>query len=159
MWLWIFIYNNDDWYNVSIGRMDNDTTKTKDSHLKILSDFREGKTQILVGTPEKICEIAVNSGLLNLANVKTFVIDEADMTLEMGFLNEVDKVASLCKNAQMMVFSATIPAGIKHFIKKYFKSPLVIEDEKQNYNEQIEHILYPTRGKNKNELLVPELCQ
>ena len=110
--------------------------------------------QILVGTPEKICEIAVNSGLLNLANVKTFVIDEADMTLEMGFLNEVDKVASLCKNAQMMVFSATIPAGIKHFIKKYFKSPLVIEDEKQNYNEQIEHILYPTRGKNKNELLL-----
>ena len=30
--------------------MDNDTTKTKDSHLKILSDFRAGKTQILVGT-------------------------------------------------------------------------------------------------------------
>ncbi len=36
--------------NASIGRMDNDTTKTKDSHLKILSDFREKKTQILVGT-------------------------------------------------------------------------------------------------------------
>lgn len=36
--------------NVSVGRMDNDTTKTKDSHLKILSAFREGKTQILVGT-------------------------------------------------------------------------------------------------------------
>jgi len=36
--------------NVSISRMDNDTTKTKDSHLKILSDFRNGKTQILVGT-------------------------------------------------------------------------------------------------------------
>jgi len=36
--------------NVSIGRMDNDTTKTKDSHLKILSDFRSGKTQVLVGT-------------------------------------------------------------------------------------------------------------
>lgn len=36
--------------NVSIARMDNDTTKTKDAHLKILSDFRSGKTQILVGT-------------------------------------------------------------------------------------------------------------
>ncbi len=36
--------------NITVGRMDNDTTKTKDSHLKILSDFREGKTQILVGT-------------------------------------------------------------------------------------------------------------
>lgn len=36
--------------NVSVSRMDNDTTKTKDSHLKILSDFRSGKTQVLVGT-------------------------------------------------------------------------------------------------------------
>ena len=36
--------------DVSIGRMDNDTTKTKNSHLDILSDFRSGKTQILVGT-------------------------------------------------------------------------------------------------------------
>ncbi len=36
--------------NVSVGRMDNDTTSTKDSHLKILSDFRNGKTQVLVGT-------------------------------------------------------------------------------------------------------------
>ena len=36
--------------NVSVGRMDNDTTKTKNSHLEILSDFRSGKTQILVGT-------------------------------------------------------------------------------------------------------------
>ena len=35
---------------VSVARMDNDTTKTKDAHLKILSDFRSGKTQILVGT-------------------------------------------------------------------------------------------------------------
>ena len=109
--------------------------------------------QILVGTPEKICEIAVSNGLLNLSTVKTFVIDEADMTLEMGFLNEVDRVASLCKHAQMMVFSATIPAGIKHFIKKYFSSPLVLEDEKQNYNAQIEHILYPVRNKDKKELL------
>ncbi len=35
---------------ITIGRMDNDTTKNKDSHLKILSDFREGKTRVLVGT-------------------------------------------------------------------------------------------------------------
>lgn len=36
--------------NINIGRMDNDTTKTKNSHLNILSDFRSGKTKILVGT-------------------------------------------------------------------------------------------------------------
>ncbi|MBQ7452928.1 MAG: primosomal protein N' [Clostridia bacterium] len=36
--------------NVKILRMDNDTTQTKDGHLKILNEFREGKAQILVGT-------------------------------------------------------------------------------------------------------------
>ena len=36
--------------NVTVSRMDNDTTKTKDAHLKILSDFRTGKSQVLVGT-------------------------------------------------------------------------------------------------------------
>ncbi len=36
--------------DVKVGRMDNDTTKTKDSHLQILSKFRSGETQILVGT-------------------------------------------------------------------------------------------------------------
>lgn len=36
--------------NLKVGRMDNDTTKNKDSHVKILSDFKEGKTQVLVGT-------------------------------------------------------------------------------------------------------------
>ena len=109
--------------------------------------------QILIGTPEKICEIAVSSGLLNLSTVTTLVIDEADMTLEMGFLNELDKVASLCKKAQFMIFSATIPAGIKQFIKKYFKTPLILEDDKVNYNDQIEHILYPLRNRNKFEIL------
>lgn len=109
--------------------------------------------QILIGTPEKIAEIAISNGLLNLSTVTTLVIDEADMTLEMGFLNELDRVASLCKKAQMMVFSATIPAGIKQFIRKYFSTPLLLEDDKVNYNDQIEHVLYPLRNRNKYEIL------
>lgn len=115
--------------------------------------------QILIGTPEKICDVVIDNGLLNFSTVNTFIIDEADMTLEMGFLNEVDRIASLCKKAQMMVFSATIPTGIKHFIRKYFSMPLIIEDYKINYNNQIEHILYPTRGKDKKEILLKILSK
>ncbi len=110
--------------------------------------------QILIGTPEKITQIAIDSGLVNLSTVNSLVIDEADMTLEMGFLNEVDRIALLCKKAQIMIFSATIPAGIKHFIKKYFKVPLTISDSNDNNNENIEHILYPVRGRNTNEILL-----
>jgi len=110
--------------------------------------------QIVIGTPEKICEVAIENGLLNLSTVKTLVIDEADMTLEMGFLNEVDRIAYLCKTAQMMLFSATIPAGIKQFIRKYFSFNLIIEEQKDNSNANIEHILYPIRSYSKEEVLL-----
>lgn len=110
--------------------------------------------QILIGTPEKIKKLVIEKGTLNLSTVHTFIIDEADMTLEMGFLNEVDRIASLIKNdAQIMVFSATIPAGIRSFMKKYLKNPILLEDDLSPNNQNIEHILYPTRGRNSFETL------
>ena len=109
---------------------------------------------ILIGTPERIKKLVIDNGSLNLSTVETFVIDEADMTLEMGFLNEVDRIASLIKkDAQIMVFSATIPAGIKAFMRKYLKKPVLLEDEKSNVHANIEHVLYPCRGKDKKEVL------
>ena len=110
--------------------------------------------QVLIGTPEKIAEIAIESGLVNLSSVNTFVVDEADMMLEMGFLEKIDRIAYLCKDSQMMLFSATIPVGLKHFIRKYFKNPLIIEDNEDNYNQNVKHILYPLRNKDKNETLL-----
>ena len=110
--------------------------------------------QILIGTPTRIANVGIDQGLINFKNVKHFVIDEADMTLEMGFLNEIDRIATLCKTAQIMLFSATIPAGLRFFIRKYFKTPLLFEDSKDNANENIRHILYPLRNKDKREVLL-----
>lgn len=116
--------------------------------------------QILIGTPEKIQQLGIETGALNFSTIHTFIVDEADMTLEMGFLNQVDRIASLIeKNAQIMLFSATIPAGIRQFIRKYFKNPLIIEDKKSQMNEQIEHILYPLRGRDPKIVLKSILNQ
>ncbi len=110
--------------------------------------------QILIGTPERIQHIVIDNGLLNLSTVSTFIVDEADMTLEMGFINEVDRIASLINSqAQIMVFSATIPVGIRPFLKKYLKNPVFIEDESSTYNENIEHILYPSKERNIYDIL------
>lgn len=110
--------------------------------------------QILIGTPEKIKKMTVDTGAVNLSTVNTFVIDEADMTLEMGFLNEVDMIANLVdKKAHIMVFSATIPVGIKPFLKKYLRNPVLLEDQTAVDNQDIEHILFPCRGKSTNETL------
>ena len=115
--------------------------------------------QILIGTPKRIKEVVIDNGLLNINTVKTLIIDEADMTLELGFLNELDKIASLVnKNTQFLLFSATLPISLRQFIKKYFPKSQIIEDEKGNSNQLIEHILYPTRGRDKKELLLKVLA-
>lgn len=133
--------------NIAILTGGNDTER--------LEDKLTNNPQILIGTPEKIVKLGIEKGLVNFQFVNTLIIDEADMSLEMGFLNEVDKIASLVnKKAQFMMFSATIPNGLKQFIRKYFSNPLIIEDTKSNNNTNIEHILYPTRGRNEKELLL-----
>lgn len=116
--------------------------------------------QVLIGTPQRIQMLGIKQGLLNFKYVHTFIIDEADMTLELGFLNEVDQIAALIdKQAQIMVFSATIPVALKNFLRKYMQKPLVIEDEKKNQNENIQHILLPVRGKTVQQKLVEVLQQ
>lgn len=63
----------------------------------------------------------VKSGDLAIHKAKTFVVDEADMTLDMGFLETVDKIAgSLPKDLQFMVFSATIPQKLQPFLKNTY---------------------------------------
>ena len=68
----------------------------------------------------------VESGDLAIHKAKTFVVDEADMTLDMGFLATVDKIAGrLPKDLQFLVFSATIPQKLQPFLKKYLSNPVI----------------------------------
>ena len=59
---------------------------------------------IVIGTPGRIYDL-VASGDLAIHKAHTFVVDEADMTLDMGFLSTVDKIASrLPQQLQFLVF-------------------------------------------------------
>ena len=84
------------------------------------------KTQphIVIGTPGRIHDLIRSNDLdVHLANV--LVIDEADLTFDMGFLLDVDQIAgSMPKKLQMCVFSATIPEKLKPFLKKYMENPV-----------------------------------
>lgn len=138
--------------NVKIGLLTGGNDINKDN------DKIANSPQILIGTPQRITKIGIDNGLLNFKYVDTLIIDEADMTLELGFLNDIDRIATLItENAQIMVFSATIPVGLKNFLRKYMKKPLIIEDDKSNNNINIQHILLPTRGKSVNQKLVEVL--
>ena len=102
---------------------------------------------IVVGTIGRLKDLFVDEAVLRLDKAKTIVIDEADMTLELGFIEEVDQLCGrLKKNLQMLVFSATIPSQLQPFLRKYMHNPTIIEIDEQHFsNPQIEHILINCR--------------
>lgn len=114
------------------------------------------KTQphLVVGTPGRIQDLVSDQALF-VYTATMMVVDEADMTLEMGFLEDVDKIAGkLPENLQMYVFSATIPENLRPFLKKYMNNPLFVQVEPdQRASKNIEHVLIPTRHRSKMGIL------
>ncbi len=102
---------------------------------------------VIIGTPGRIHDLFLKEQTLLLQNVSLLVVDEADMTLEFGFLQDIDAVASrMRKNLQMLSFSATIPEGLKPFLKKYMHDPITVRiTSDQRFQPQIEHVLVPCR--------------
>lgn len=116
-----------------------------------IDKLETSQPHIVIGTPGRIYDL-VKSGDLAIHKAKTFVVDEADMTLDMGFLETVDKIAgSLPKDLQFMVFSATIPQKLQPFLKKYLSNPVMEQIKtKTVISDTIENWLVSTKGRDKN---------
>ncbi|MEE0966501.1 MAG: DEAD/DEAH box helicase [Bacilli bacterium] len=110
---------------------------------------------IVIGTPGRIKDLSLDEKALLITTADIFVVDEADMTLEFGYLEDIDAVLSKMKeNIQMLVFSATIPQKLRPFLKKYMKAPKIIEiDENLTSSRNISHYLVPTKHRDRYEVL------
>ncbi|WP_368900656.1 DEAD/DEAH box helicase [Oceanobacillus oncorhynchi] len=96
---------------------------------------------IVVGTPGRILDL-VKDGALSIYSAESFVIDEADLMLDLGFIEEVDQLLVRAKqDIQLLVFSATIPQRLQHFFKKYLRNPEYIKMEEHFSPETMEHRL------------------
>ena len=102
---------------------------------------------IVIGTVGRLKDLFVDEAVLRLDKAKTIVVDEADMTLEMGFIEEVDQLCGrLADDLQMLVFSATIPAQLQPFLRKYMHNPIMVEADEDHPNKpHIEHVLVNCR--------------
>ena len=116
-----------------------------------IGKLESSQPHIVIGTPGRIYDL-VESGDLAIHKTKTFVVDEADMTLDMGFLATVDKIAGrLPKDLQFLVFSATIPQKLQPFLKKYLSNPVIEQIKtKTVIADTIENWLLSTKGRDKN---------
>ncbi|EOI01724.1 DEAD-box ATP dependent DNA helicase [Enterococcus moraviensis ATCC BAA-383] len=119
-----------------------------------IAKLKNQQPHVVIGTPGRILDL-MNEQALKAHTAFAFVVDEADMTLDMGFLEEVDQIAGrLPDKLQMLVFSATIPEKLKPFLKKYMENPVIEHIQPKNIiSETIDNWLISTKGKDKNRLI------
>jgi ATP-dependent RNA helicase DeaD len=110
---------------------------------------------ILVATPGRLIDLLRNTSL-SLSNVKTFVLDEADEMLNMGFITDVEFIiCCLIHEHQTLLFSATMPKEIGELAKKYLKNPVTINLSKgQKAPQSLEHRFLKVSNSNRLESLL-----
>lgn len=115
---------------------------------------------ILVATPGRLIDLLRNSEL-SLSAVRTFVLDEADEMMKMGFIDDVEYVLScLVHRHQTLMFSATMPGPVKKLAQKYLKDPVTVElNVDQIAPQNLEHHFAPVNVGRRLEALVDYLEQ
>ncbi|CAM3798113.1 DEAD/DEAH box helicase [Alkalicoccus chagannorensis] len=113
------------------------------------------RPHLIIGTPGRIRDM-VQASALETASIQTFVVDEADQMLDLGFLEEVNEIASSLKgDVQLLVFSATIPESLMPFLKKYMKQPKQVEVQPdQTAPEAMQHWLVYDKNRDRREVLL-----
>ncbi|ULC58940.1 DEAD/DEAH box helicase [Flaviramulus sp. BrNp1-15] len=108
---------------------------------------------ILIATPGRLLDLH-KQDIVNLDYVETLVLDEADLMLDMGFIDDVKKIERLCtKEKQILLFSATIPYKVEQLANSILNNPERIEvSANSSTSKNINQILYYVPKRNKIEL-------
>ena len=106
---------------------------------------------IVTGTPGRVYD-HIRHGNLETKHLRFLVLDEADRMLDMGFLDEVEKIIkTLPKDRVTLLFSATIPAEIRKICREYMKHPVTIEIKSQTMTvDTTKQVYYRVNNNEKN---------
>jgi ATP-independent RNA helicase DbpA len=105
----------------------------------------EHGAHIVVGTPGRLMD-HLERGNLDLSALNTLVLDEADRMLDMGFFDDIVKVARQCpKERQTLLFSATYPEGIAKLAQQFMKNPEQITVQAQHEGSKIRQRWYQVK--------------
>jgi ATP-independent RNA helicase DbpA len=111
----------------------------------------ENGAHIVVGTPGRIMD-HLERGYLSLDGLNTLVLDEADRMLDMGFIDDIVKVAKQCpSDRQTLLFSATYPEGIEKLAQQFMRSPQRVQVEPPKSESLIEQRFYEVTRTNRLE--------
>ncbi len=124
------------------------------------SDYRtqikalENGAQVVIGTPGRTLDL-IKRRKLDVSNIHTVVLDEADEMLNMGFQEDLDQILEdTPDNKQTLLFSATMPKPIARMAKKYMQDPVEIEvGERNSGAKNVEHHYYMGQARDRYETL------
>ena len=98
--------------------------------------------RVIVGTPGRLLDL-FQSGKLKNFNPQLAVLDEADEMLNMGFLEDIQKIFTfLPEDKQTLLFSATLPPQIKKVAKQILIEPVLIDHAKKDEAHEDIHQIY-----------------
>ena len=108
---------------------------------------------ILVATPGRLLDLHKQDEL-NLDYIEILVLDEADLMLDMGFIDDVKKIERLCpETKQTLLFSATMPYKVEQLANTILKTPKRIEvSPTSSAAKDVSQVLYYVPKRNKMEL-------
>ncbi len=111
--------------------------------------LRKG-VQIIVATPGRLIDL-INRGVVNLTDVTTVILDEADEMLNMGFLDSINAILDhVPTQRKMLMFSATMPQEIARIAKRYMHDPVEIVIGTRNEGAaSVRHIYYMVNARDK----------
>ena len=119
-----------------------------------LRGLRAG-AQIVVGTPGRVCD-HLDRKALQLHNLKTLVLDEADEMISMGFKEDLTKILDAAPPGQSntWLFSATMSREVRHVADDYLKEPEFVQiNRTEMLASGVEQLYYVTSEANKPEVL------
>ena len=109
---------------------------------------------IVVGTPGRLLD-HIERRTIRLDMVKTLVLDEADRMLDMGFIDDVEKIIRQCPmKRQTLLFSATITHDVSRLAQRYMKNPVKVSAESYIDPKKLTQVYYNVTDNMKFSLLV-----
>jgi ATP-dependent RNA helicase DeaD len=109
---------------------------------------------VVIGTPGRILD-HLGRGTLKLDQIRTFVLDEADEMLDMGFIEDIEEILKATpETRQTLLFSATFPDEIRRLAQRYMRTPEHVTVSPQHVTvPQIEQVFYEVKPAFKVEAL------
>ncbi|RLJ64530.1 ATP-dependent RNA helicase RhlE [Lacinutrix venerupis] len=116
-------------------------------------DILKKGVDVLIATPGRLLDLH-KQDVVNLDYVETLVLDEADLMLDMGFIDDVNKIERLCpEQKQTLLFSATMPYKVEQLAKTILNNPRRVEvSQNSSTSKNVNQALYYVPKPQKIEL-------